>query len=453
MISRLGLAISAVARRVFPDPLVLAVGLTLLVVALALVVPGPDGQRHTIADICTFWNHGVWNFLAFAMQMSLILVTGYALAASPVATWAIRRVADLPRSMTSAALLVAGVAMVAGVLNWGLGLIIGAMLARDVARRLRARNIPHHYPLLAGAGYLGLLVWHGGFSGSAPLKTTQPEDVAEIFGDMALPFDTIPLDQSLASPLNLVTTGGLILVSLVVVALLVPRNPRDMIPATAEQTGEDDAPDLRAYLKAPFGEAVLGTALGCFLLLATAYRIHEVGYDRLGLNEINLLALGLGLLAHPTPSTYAAAVADAARGCGGIIVQFPLYAGIMGLMQASGMTARIADQLVAWGDATTAPILTFGSAALVNLVVPSGGGQWGVQGPVVMEAAAAVDARPATILMAFSYGDQLTNMLQPFWALPLLAITGIRARDIVGYTTLIMVAAAIWIVAMLLLLG
>ena len=145
------------------------------------------------------------------------------------------------------------------------------------------------------------------------------------------------------------------------------------------------------------------------------------------------------------------AAGDAARGCAGIIVQFPLYAGIMGLMYTAGLDRMITEFFVSIGNATTMPALSFISAGIVNIFVPSGGGQWAIQGPIALQSGMDVGIGPGKMVMAVAYGDELTNMLQPFWALPLLAITGVRARDIVGYTALVMVVAGCWMGGWLLL--
>ena len=190
-------------------------------------------------------------------------------------------------------------------------------------------------------------------------------------------------------------------------------------------------------------------------ILALAFIAAFVRFGRtsglmsLTLNEVNAAMLALGLIFHASLASYTRAIEDAARGCAGIIIQFPLYAGIMALLSSSGLIAALSEQFAKGGESGV-PILTFLSAGIVNFFVPSGGGQWGIQGPIALEAGAAVDVSAGKMIMAVAYGDQLTNMLQPFWALPLLAITGAKARDIVGYTAVIMIAAALWIAAMLL---
>jgi short-chain fatty acids transporter len=151
-----------------------------------------------------------------------------------------------------------------------------------------------------------------------------------------------------------------------------------------------------------------------------------------------------GLILHGSPRAYMRAVEDGARDCGAIIIQFPIYAGIMALMKASGMVESLTAAFMKLGYATTLPMMSFFSATLVGLFVPSGGAQWGLQGPIALQASASANLDPGAMLMSVAYGDELANMLQPFWALPLLAITGAKARDIVGYTAIAMLLAGAW---------
>jgi len=185
-------------------------------------------------------------------------------------------------------------------------------------------------------------------------------------------------------------------------------------------------------------------------LIAGVVRFGSVtGLGRVGLNEINAAMLGMGLLLHGSTAGYVRAAEEGAKGCAGVILQFPLYAGIMALLVSSGLIEKFASGLAEFGSQTTIPLLTFAGAGVVNLFVPSGGGQWGIQGPIALEAGRAAGIAPGKMIMAVAYGDQLTNMLQPFWALPLLAITGVRAREIVGYTCVVMVVVGLWLGAVL----
>ena len=454
MIGRLGLRISAVFRATAPDPFVLAVLLTLVTFALAFTLT--DATPNSLVD---YWggSSGVWSLLGFGMQMCLILVTGHALASSPPVSAVLDRLASLPRTGAQAAALVAFVACTLSVCNWGLGLIAGALLAKRVGEEMERRGRPAHYPLLAAAGYLGFIVWHGGFSGSAPLKVTTARGLTEIFGDSP-PIGVIDLSQTLLSPLNLIVTGGLVVMVPLLVMALSPRDARDMQsastfgPAAEEPRSESPEEERSPFLPRLLEETPIVTLALVALIGWWAWRFyiprenHESGIFHLNPDTVNLTMLLLGLVCHGTPRRYVRAVEQAATSCAGIILQFPLYAGIMAVMKASGLTAMLAEAIAANATPQTLPVFTFLSAGVVNLFVPSGGGQWAVQGPIAMQSAVDAGVSPAKMVMAVAYGDQLTNMLQPFWALPLLAITGVKARDIVGYTALVMVVAAAWVV-------
>ncbi len=503
MLESIGRRLSAFFRATAPDPFVLAILLTFLTFALAI-----GFSERSPAEITKAWAHettGVWRYLGFGMQMCLILVTGHAIAASRPVSGAIKALAQLPRSGPQAAALVALVAASLGVFHWGVGLIGGALIARDVGRVMVRRGIRVHYPVLVAAGYVGMMVWHGGFSGTAPIKVTTRRDLDEVI-DPAVGLAPIPLDQTLLSPMNLVTTGGLLLLCPIVMALLMPRSRRsaddfmasatndhiepmdhfvavgksaetdfdpDDVDTTPSRTDERKAPIPRLledtpiincalallialwafghYLPGAAGE--LGEAFNAWIPIGGT--VNENGDRVTGLmnltpNTLNLTMFMLGLILHASPMSYMRAIEDAAKGCAGIIIQFPLYAGIAAMMAASGLTAMIAEKLSSGANETTLPVLTFFSAAIVNVFVPSGGGQWGVQGPIVIESALSAGVEPAKMVMALAYGDQITNMLQPFWALPLLAITGVKARDIVGYTAILMLIAIVWVVFCLL---
>lgn len=490
MLSTLGQRLSAIFRATAPDPFVIAALLTALTFLLALLFT--DATPISLIDSWSA-DEGVWAFLGFSMQMCLILVTGHALASSPLVAHLLGRLANTPRTAAQGVGLVALVAGVLGVLNWGLGLIAGAIFAREVGRSAERRGVPMHYPLLAGAGYVGLLVWHGGFSGTAPLKVTTERELRDVLGALADSIAPIPLTETILSPMNLVTTGGLLLLAPIIMARLSPRRPEHIEPASrflpalktsegasaaseraASSVGTNALPDverdghefrasrLRAVSRpARIPHLLENTPIVTVILVAMiavwAWRYYlpadlsRSGVRNLTPNTVNLTMLMLGLILHGTPRRYVNAIEEAVGGCAGIILQFPLYAGVMGMMATSGLTAKFAHALASGAGETALPVLTFLSAGVVNLFIPSGGGQWGVQGPIAMQAALDVGVAPSKMVLAIAYGDQLTNMLQPFWALPLLALTGVRARDIVGYTAVLMVVAGAWITGCLLL--
>jgi len=476
MIGELGTRISGAFRRTAPDPFVIAVLLTLVTFVLVVARTGL-----TFDEAVRAWGGGgLWSLLKFGMQMCLILVTGHALASSPPVSRALDALAGMPRSPFGAVALVGLTATVLGVLNWGLALIAGALLARRVGVAMERRGVPVHYPLLAAAGYLGLLVWHGGFSGSAPLKVTEHAQIAEIFPGGA-PFGELSLKTTILSPMNLFVTCGLVVFTPLLLALLSPKRS-DLVQGAGafgvREERHESAPEAhKPLIPRLLEDTPIVTAVLVFLIGWWAVRYYLVtpvvdettgararsGLFTLTPDTVNLTMLLLGLVCHVTPRRYVAAVEEAARGCAGIIIQFPLYAGIMGLMSAHGaaggptLAEQFAGGIAATANETTLPVGTMLSAGVVNLFVPSGGGQWAVQGPIAMNAAgdafggAVPAAYAGKMVMGVAYGDELTNMLQPFWALPLLAITGVKARDVVGYTAVVMVGAGVWMALGLLL--
>jgi short-chain fatty acids transporter len=457
MISRIGLWLSRLFRNLIPDPFVIAIVLTVVAVIAALLWGQfkPDEARWLqLIDAWSDSKTGLWKLLAFAMQMSLILLTGAVLAASRPVRWGISRIATLPRSTATAAAMVGFASASVGLINWGLGLIVGALLAREVGMRLKERGIRAHYPLIAAAGYMGMLTWHGGLSGSAPLSMT-----TTVGAERVLPLEyvdhigTIPLSATIFSPLNLIVTLGLLILIPVFLALLAPSQPSDMQPIDEFTPLKEQHVHADVEAGAPRllnNSWLVAWLLGIALLLAVSRYIAVHGIGSLGLDQVIMIMFALGLLLHASPAAYMHAATDAARGCAGIIVQFPLYAGIMGIMATAGLVTMIAAEFITVGNAETMPLLSFAAAGIVNVFVPSGGGQWAIQGPIALQSGLDAGISPGKMVMAVAYGDELTNMLQPFWALPLLAITGIRARDIVGYTALVMLVAGTWMALWLL---
>jgi short-chain fatty acids transporter len=454
----LGARVSRVAGRWVPDPFAVAILLTLgtaLICWLAsdlglLEVIGLWGGRVYNGKLLPE-ERGVWLLLNFAMQMCLILVTGHALASSPPLKRAIAALADRPSSSAQAITLTAVVAMVCALLNWGLGLIVGALLAREVATSAQRRGLRLHYPILGAAGYTGLLVWHGGLSGSAPLKVTQSKEMARILGDGVAP---IPLGETIFSAMNLSIIGALLIVVPLLLVWMHPDDEADIQEIEDAQLSEVEAraPSAAALTPAqrlersPLLAWGLALMVGAYLVLY----LDILGVDRIGPNGINLAFLCLGLALHGSPSSYGLAITRATKGCAGIILQFPLYAGIMGMLSLSGLVTEFAGAVSdAVSPGALAP-MTFLSAGAVNLFVPSGGGQWALQGPIVVETAQALHVPVGKVIMAFAHGDAWTNMLQPFWALPLLGITGLKASQLVGYTaTLMLLVLPIFLAAFL----
>jgi len=453
MISRVGTVLSRFSRRIVPDPFVLALGLTAIVMlgGLLILLIGKDlTWKDSLWTLCSGWYQGFKDpqGLTFALQMCLVLVTGHALAVTPAVQRFVTLVARIPKTTPAAALLVAVVACLAGIIHWGLGAIVGALLGREIARSAHRSGRKLHYPLLGAAAYAGLAVWHGGLSGSAPLKAAESGHFIENL------MGVLPMSQTVFSPLNLLITGTLLVVIPLLFWSLAPKKESDAMgppkDALGELPGREASSDsgLIAFLQnSYFVGAIVGLGGLTFFICASAS--GRMAFD---LNAVNLLFLFLGIALHGGLRHYVAAVADGARGAGAIVLQFPFYFAILGIMKASGLIQLVSAGFAGIANQETFPIFTYFSSGLVNLFVPSGGGQWIVQGEVLIRAGQELGVPPQTTVMAFAYGDAWTNMLQPFWALPLLGIMGLKARDIIGYTAVIFLAMLI-IVPILLLLA
>lgn len=407
-------------ERYLPDPYIFVVLLTLVAAGAAIVFEGRAPM-----EVIRWWGNGFWGLLTFAMQMLLVLLTGYMLASTPLVKNILARLAGLSRSAGGAILLVSVVSLAASWLNWGFGLVVGALFAKEIARKVKV-----DYRLLVASAYSGFLVWHGGLAGSIPLTIATKGHFSE--GQIGI----IPTSDTIFATFNLVIVIALfVLVPLVNRAMLPDEkdsiyiDPAKLDAAEAKPLSQEDETRPAARLE---NSTVIAMLIG-FAGLAYLFDYYIVRGASLNLNVINFTFLFLAIVLHRTPRRLLASLDEAIRGGAGIVIQFPFYAGIMAIMLDSGLAASLSEWFVSFSTASTLPLWTFISAGLVNIFVPSGGGQWAVQSPIVIAAAQALGADMPRVAMAVAWGDSWTNMLQPFWALPVLAIAGLKAKDIMGY--------------------
>jgi len=435
-------AIEALFRRFLPSPFTIAVLLTLVTILLALVFTNTDSETPQLLNILSYWQEGIWNdaLLVFAYQMMLILVLGHVLVLSTPVNRLILMVSKSVTGTVSAVIFVSVTTMLVAFFNWGLGLIFGAVLARKIGEYAQAENIPLNYPVVGASGYVGLMVWHGGISGSAPIKVAESGHLAEIMQTInptvTLP-DAIAYNQTVFSWWNLTLFAILLLLVPLVLALIAKK----LKPTThhlSTYTVNDNSISSETSGKLD-KSMVFALFFGMLMLFSWLYFYREnLRILQITPNMLNVFMFALALLLHGTFNHFFNALNEAIKGTTGILIQFPLYFGIMGIMKSSGLIVLIASGVSSFATSTTLPIWTFFSAGLVNVFVPSGGGQWAVQGPIVIETALQLGVPLPKAIMALAYGDQITNMLQPFWALPLLAITQLKAKEILPYTLIVM---------------
>lgn len=441
-------------RNYLPSPFTLAVLLTLVVFGLALLLTErkPDMEGPHALQLLDHWQGGLWGLLAFAMQMMLMLVLGHVLALSKPFERLMDRSLVFCTDAPSAALTVTVLTVVMGLFNWGLGLIFGAILARKIGEYAGKNKIAINYSLVGAAGYSGLLVWHGGLSGSAPLLIADSDPAVNKFLHLT-GGEPIAAGDTIFSTMNIVVAVTLIVALPLSMYLLAKRLPKEIPSLQSIDRSQQHAKAETPAEKLDFSRG-LSLFFGLLLLFLAVYlafiKPPEVNTRFINPNWINLFLLGLCLVSHPHFRSFLNGVERAIKGSSGIMIQFPLYAGILGIMAGSGLIGVFSEFFKDISNETTFPVFTLFSAGAVNFFVPSGGGQWAVQGGIVLQAATDLGVSHPKAIMALCYGDQLTNMLQPFWALPLLGITGLKARDILPYTFFLMIVALLIFISALL---
>lgn len=426
--------VNTLVERFIPSSLVFSIVLTFVVVILALILT--DSRP---IDLVTDWGDGLSGLLEFITQMALILLFGHMLASTGPVRRLLARLGAIPRSETTAYVFVFVVAGLCCLITWGLGLVVGGLLAREVAHQGRQKGLRLHFPLLVAAGFGGMVIWHMGYSASGPLTAaTEGSFLAEPLGGQ-----TVPMSQTVFSWWNMTAAAVTLVVVSAALALVAPRRG-DAITELDTDARERTA-DAQDVVVTPadrldasrFPTLALGLMLAAYLLL------HFIRGGSLTLDAVNWSFLMLILLLVRNPFELIALTKAAAANVGEILVQFPLYAGILGLMSGSGLIQVLSEGFVAISSPQTFGLLAFLAAGLVNFFVPSSGGQFAVQGPMMLDAGAQLGVDPSITIMAIAYGDQWTNMIQPFWAIPLLAIAGLKMRDILGYTTVVLIASGL----------
>ena len=426
-----------VVNRWLPDPFLFAVILTIVVFIAAMFATGLGP-----IDMIGAWgaDSGFWSLLSFSMQMALVLVLGSAMASARPCKKALRALAGLAHNNMQAIVITTFVSVICCWLNWGFGLIAGALLAKEVAKRVPTVD----YPLLIASAYSGFVIWHAGLSGSIPLALNGTYTV----GEQTFTASTL---ETIFHPMNLIMVGVILIAMPFVNYAMHPAQDKAITINPALLVDEEEK---KYEVKTPADKMEHSKILWVIVLLfgfiyIISYFVGVVKAGKsvagaLGLNIVNMIFMFLGILLHGNLRRYVDAIAEAAAGAAGILLQFPFYAGIIGMMTVKGadgasLAMIISNFFVSISTNVTFPLWTFLSAGIVNFFVPSGGGQWGVQGPIVMPAGAELLVEPGRSAMAIAWGDQWTNMIQPFWALPALGVAKLSAKDIMGYLVIVLV--------------
>ncbi len=445
LLARLALRLTEWTERWVPDAFIFALVGTLVVVAAALV-----GTPATPGQVVDAWGKGFWELIPFTLQMALIIITGHVLATSAPMGRAIRTIAAWPRTPKGAVAMVTLFALVTSWFNWGFSLIFSAVLAREVARRIGGVD----YRALAAASFLGLgSIWAQGLSGSAALQMAspgalQPEIRAIVAAGGVVPGGMIPLRDTIFLWQSFVSVLVEIVVVTWVMWLATPpagrgRTARDMGIDLGEREFNPPAPLVHPTPGAWLEHSPILTWLIVALGATYLFRYFAQAADPLNaitLNIVNFTFLLAGIFLHATPTRLMYAVQAATPAVWGVILQFPFYAGMAGIITATHLNERLAGAFVGISTPATFPPIVAIYSAVLGVFVPSGGSKWVIEAPYVMAAAHELKVHLGWVVAAYDLGEALANLIQPFWMLPILGMFKLGARDVMGYTFLVFVA-------------
>ena len=427
LLSRSAAGLIGLSERLIPSAFVIALILTLLTFGISLGV-----AKISFADTIRFWGNGFWELLPFAMQMALIILTGYIVAASAPVAAILERIAKLARGPKSSILVMTLASLALSFLHWGLSMVGSALLVRQIAQRKTGVD----YPLLVAAAYLGMgCTWHAGLSASAPLLVATPGHFLES------KIGVIPTAETIFSSFNLILAGLVTLVLAFLVPALhpAPEKSRPVETQLLETFGGRESYRLtkpKSWLdwweKTPFLNLVF--ALTGLIWLWLRFASGKTG---LNIDLLNFIFLFLGLALHSSPQSFWRVAEEGGKLVFGVIVQFPFYAGMYGIIKESGLAEIVGNWFVSISSAKTYPLLVYWYSGLVNYFVPSGGSKWAIEAPYLLDAAHNLGVPTSKVVVSYAWGDMATDLIQPFWAIPLLTVAKVEFKEILGYELLI----------------
>ena len=419
----------------YPDAFLFVIILSILTFVLAITLTGS-----TSSETLKAWGGGLPKLFTFTAQITIVMITAHALAHTSPIEKLLVKLGDIPNKPVQAYALVTFISGLASLFAWSFGLIVGGISAKFIAIGCEKKKIKIHYPLLVASAYSGYVIWHMGYSSSAALF------VASEGHSLVSRIGVIPVTETIFNSFNITVA----LLTLITITIICPL----MRPSRDSEIIEIDTKLLKNKCKTKnineinsFAQRIENNRYLSFLtgisLIGYIFLIYSEKGFFLDLNIVSWTFLSIGLLLANSPIHYVKLVNNAALTVGPIILQYPFYAGIMGIMADTGLIKILADGIASVATSETLGFFSFLSGGLVNMFIPSGGGQWAVQGPVMIQAAETLNVEPYVIVLGVAYGDQWTNMIQPFWTIPLLAIAGLHMRQIMGYTFVIFIVTGV----------
>ncbi|WP_245807688.1 short-chain fatty acid transporter [Halobacillus massiliensis] len=440
IIAKLAIFFAKLAERWLPDAFVFAILLTLIA-----FVSGIFLTESSPFDMVIHWGDGFWGLLEFTAQIITTFVMSYALALTKPVSNLLEKAAGLCKGPASAILVVTFSSLIGSLISWGLGLVVAGIMARLVGRKVPSVD----YRVLVAAGYSGFIIWEGGLSSSPSLfVATEGHNFQDMVG-------LIPTSETLFSLTNIILVLVIFLTLPFVMLLIHPKRPEDRVTISKDLLQETKitheqikTKDMKPNEKLDNSRVIVlaGGLLGVTYLTAQFY---QNGFA-LDLNIVNLMFLTAALLLYSNVKELGNGIKAASGSVGQFALQYPFYAGIMGMISGSGLAIWLSQNISSIASDQTLPFFAFLSSGLLNMFIPSGGGQWAVQAPIMLPTAIEMGVDPAKIVTAVAWGDAWTNMIQPFWAVPMLAIAGLRIRDMMGFATITLLYTGIIIAIVLL---
>ena len=421
-------------EKYYPDAFIFVIVLSLLTFLFAINLTNASPVQTLEA-----WGNGLPKLFTFTAQITIIMITAHALAHTHPIERILSKVGTLPNSSIQAYALVTFISGIASLFAWSFGLIVGGIVSKFVAIGCSKKRISIHYPLLVASAYSGYVIWHMGYSSSAALfVSSEGHSLEEKIG-------ILPVTETIFTTFNILLAIITLVIITIVNPLMRPTNKaeiREIDTNVFRFHKNEDISNLnqsnRTFAQVVENNRFFSLFVGFSLFVYIFYFFNKNGFS-LDLNIVSWTFLAFGLILSNSPIHYVKLVNNAALTVGPIILQYPFYAGIMGMMADTGLISILADNITKIATSETLGFYSFLSGGLVNMFIPSGGGQWAVQGPVMIEAAKNLNVEPYVIVLGVAYGDQWTNMIQPFWTIPLLAIAGLHMRQIMGYTFVIFI--------------
>ncbi|MFM1655109.1 short-chain fatty acid transporter [Brevibacillus sp. B_LB10_24] len=446
-LARMGISLANWSEKWFPDAYIFAAVAVVLIAIIALLM------GRTPVEIGVDFGTHYWDLIPFTMQMAFIIITGYVVASSKPVHQLIAKLAEIPKTGKGAVAFVAFFSMFTSLISWGFSLVFSGILIKEISSRVKGVD----YRAMGAAGFLGLgSVWALGLSSSAALlmatKASIPADLYKISG-------TISMSQTIFTWQNFVLIVVLIALSVWIAFVSAPNKEK---AKTAEMAGIDygriGTVEEKKKAQRP-GEWLEYSPLLNLLLVAVGfiYIIHVISKTgaiaALNLNNYNFMLLMIGLLLHWTPRNFLNSVSNSVPAIGGVLIQFPLYAGIFGILMNSGLNDVLVKFFLSISTENTFPLVAGVYSAILGLFLPSGGGKWIVEAPYLLEAAKELNVSMAWVVQVYNASEALPNMVNPFFMLPLLGVLGVKAKDLAGYSMLQLIFHApvvlflLWILA------